>query len=54
MEAHNNSRTIILNQKAAELLERLRFETDYKSQVSIMSDYIVVRKEILQLSNNRT
>ena len=40
-----------LNFKASELLERLRFETDYKSQVSIMSDYIVVRKEILQLSN---
>jgi hypothetical protein len=39
-----------LNFKAAELLERLRFETDYKSQVSLMSDYIVVRKEILQLT----
>ncbi len=39
-----------LNFKANELLERLRFETDYKSQVSLMSDYIVVRKEILQLT----
>ena len=50
MEAHNNSRITTLNQRAAELLERLRFETDYKSQVSLMSDYIVVRKEILQLT----
>lgn len=41
-----------LNFRAKELLERLRFETDYKSQVSLMSDYIVVRKEILQLSNH--
>ena len=50
MEAHNNSQIITLNQRLNELLERLRFETDYKSQVSIMSDYIVVRKEILQLT----
>lgn len=50
MEVRSNSRIITLNQTAARLLERLRLETDYKSQVSIMSDYIVVRKEILQLT----
>lgn len=39
-----------LNSKASELLKNLKQETDYKSQVSIMSDYIVVRNEILQLT----